>query len=72
MVSIEQACLTVVLTLMVEVPVSAWDWVPRIVKPSAIADTIARFRGLSLNFNFITRSFSLTKLSLDYHWKWSV
>jgi len=68
----EQEWLIVALTLMIEVPVSAWDWVPRIVKPSAIGDTIARFRGLSLNFNFITRSFSLTNLSLDYHWKWSV
>lgn len=61
----EQECLIVALTLMFEVPVSAWDWVPRIVKPSDIADTIARFRGLWLKFVFITRSFSLTNLSLD-------
>lgn len=53
----EQECLIVALTLMFEVPVSAWDWVARIAKPSTIADRIARFRGLSLNFNFITRSF---------------
>ena len=63
----EQEWLIVALTLMFEVPVSAWDWVPRIVKPSDIADTIARFRGLWLKFVFITRSFSLTNLSLDYH-----
>lgn len=68
----EQECLIVALTLMFEVPVSAWDWVARIAKPSTIADRIARFRGLSLNFNFITRSFFLTNLSLDYRWKWSV
>jgi len=36
----EQECLTVALTLMVEVPVSAWDWVPRIVIQSVMADTI--------------------------------
>ena len=68
----EQEWLIVALTLMFEVPVSAWDWVPRIVKPSDIADTIARFRGLSLNFEFIIRSFYQTNSSPHYHRKWSI
>jgi hypothetical protein len=42
---------------MIEVPVSAYDWVPRIVDPITMADTIAGFRVLCLNFDFIIRSF---------------
>jgi len=53
----EQECLTVALTFMIEVPVSACDWVPRIVDPITMADTIAGFRVLCLNFDFIIRSF---------------
>ena len=68
----EQECLIVALTLMFEVPVSAWDWVARIAKPSTIADRIARFRMLSFNFEFIIRSFYQTNLSPHYHWKWLI
>jgi hypothetical protein len=57
---------------MIEVPVLACVWVPGIADPNTMADTIARLRALWLKFVFITRSFSLTNLSLDYHWKWSV
>jgi len=53
----EQECLTVALTFMIEVPVSAYDWVPRAAEPSVMADTITRLRVLWLHFDFIIRSF---------------
>ncbi|MDC0109682.1 hypothetical protein OAI56_05410 [Amylibacter sp.] len=57
LVSIEQACLTVALTVMVEVPVSALLWVPRMADPNTMDDMIARLRLLWLNFFFIIRLF---------------
>ena len=53
----KQECLTLTLTLITEVSVSACNWVQRIVAQIAMAETIARLRMLGLNFAFIIRSF---------------
>ena len=49
----EQECLTITLTFIIAVALSALAWMPRVAVLSAIADTIARLRKLWLNFGFI-------------------